>query len=98
MLSTLYHDFTADLFGTREAWKNSTSISDFVFVRYRRQEKRMASIIALFVGAVVGSEMFKSNAGMGGALWMAAGLKLAVAFMFLLWKKDASEERQVLSP
>ncbi len=97
VLSTLYHDFTADLFGMREAWRNSASLPDFVCTRYRRQEKRLASIIALFTGAVVGSEMFKSNAGMSGALWMAAGLKLTVASVFLVWKKDTSGERYSLS-
>lgn len=98
VLSTLYHDFTADLLGITKAWENSASISDFVFVQYKRQEKRLASIFALFTGAVVGSEMFKSNAGMSGALWMAAGLKLTVACVFLVWKRDASEEQPDLSP
>jgi Protein of unknown function (DUF1275) len=98
VLSTLYHDFSADIYGIREAWGNSATFSDFVFVQHRRQEKRLASILAFFVGAVTGSEMYKSRAGIAGALWMAAGLKLAMVFMFVVWKKDASEERQSLSP
>ena len=92
VLSTLYHDFTADLYGVKEAWRRSSSFADFILVQWRRQEKRLASITALFVGGLVGGEMYKSAAGMGGALWMAAGLKGAVAMSFLIWKKDASEE------
>lgn len=98
VLSTLYHDFSADLFGIARAWRNRTSVPNFILMQYKRQGMRLASIVALFVGAVVGSEMFKSNAGMGGALWMAAGLKLTVACMFLVWKKDVSEEQDNLPP
>jgi hypothetical protein len=97
VLSTLYHDITADLYGMRQVWKSSTGLLDFLWVQYRRQEKRLASVIALFVGAVVGSEMFKSRAGMSGTLWIASGLKFAVAGMFILWRKDASEEQNLSS-
>lgn len=97
VLSTLFHDFTADLYGIGAAWENSKSLSHFIFVEYRRQEKRLASILALFVGAVCGSEMFKSNAGMAGALWTAVGLKAGVTLMLLLWRKDSSEEQSLSS-
>ncbi len=89
VLSTLYHDFTADLYGTREAWRKSSSFRDFILVQWRRQEKRLASIVALFVGGLVGGQMYKSVAGMAGALWMAAGLKGAISLTFLIWKRDA---------
>lgn len=93
VLSTLFHDFTADLYGIRKSWQESTSISDFVFTHQRRQEKRLFSIFALFVGGIVGGEMYKSSVGMSGALWLAAGLKLGVTMMWLCWKKDPSEEQ-----
>ncbi|ETN46742.1 uncharacterized protein HMPREF1541_00931 [Cyphellophora europaea CBS 101466] len=92
VLSTLYHDFTADLYNLRRCWCESTSITDFFFNQQRRQEKRLFSIIALFVGGIVGGEMYKSSVGMAGALWLAAGLKLSVSLMWLFWKKDPSEE------
>jgi hypothetical protein len=95
VLSTLFHDFIADLYGIREAWRRSASISHFIFVEYRRQEKRLASIIALFVGAVCGSEMFKSGAGMSGALWTAVGLKAGLTMVLLTWKKDPSESQSL---
>jgi Protein of unknown function (DUF1275) len=91
-LSTLYHDFTGDLYGTRDAWRKSSSIADFFLVQFRRQEKRFASIVALFLGGLVGGEMYKSSAGMSGALWMGAGLKGAIALTFLIWKKDSEGE------
>ena len=93
VLSTIYHDFTADLFGTKEAWRKSSSFADFVLVQWKRQEKRFASIVALFIGALVGCEMYKSTAGMSGALWMAAGLKGAISLTFLIWKEDGVEEQ-----
>lgn len=92
VLSTLFHDFTADLYGLRRSWQQSSSLADFIFNRQRRQEKRLFSMIALFVGGVIGGEMYKSAVGMTGALWLAAALKLAVSFSWLLWKKDASED------
>jgi uncharacterized membrane protein YoaK (UPF0700 family) len=92
VLSTLFHDFTADLYGIRKSWQQSNGWIDFVLNKQRRQEKRFLSIVALFVGGIVGGEMYKSRLGMAGALWLAAGLKLGVAAVWLVWKKDRSEE------
>lgn len=94
VLSTLYHDFTADLYNLRRSWSESSSLSDFLLTRQRRQEKRLFSVIALFVGGIVGGEMYKSAVGMAGALWLAAGLKLGIAVVWLAWKKDPSEEEE----
>ena len=66
VLSTLYHDFTADLYGIAEAWRTSGSIHNFFLEGQRRQARRAASILALFIGGIVGGEMFKSKAGMSG--------------------------------
>ena len=96
VLSTLYHDFTADLFGIHDAWRKGLSLLDFILVQWRRQEKRLASIVALFVGGLVGGEMYKSAAGMSGALWMAAWLKGAISLTFLAWKKDDLEDQTLL--
>lgn len=91
VLSTLYHDFTADLYCTKDLWRKSASCKDFAFVTCRRQNKRLLSIIALFIGGVVGGEMYKSRAGMGGALWLAAGLKGGIAIAFALWRKEQDD-------
>ena len=95
MLSTLYHDFTADLYGTNETWKKSESVKDFLLVRNKRQEKRLACILALFVGGVIGGEMYKSAAGMEGALWMAAGIKGTIAVAFLVWRGEQAEQHSL---
>lgn len=92
VLSTLYHDFVADTLGTRQAWLRRTSAKDFFLFRYKRQEKRFASIVALFLGAFIGGQMYKSSAGMDGALWFAAGLKGAVVIAFLVWKKQGVDD------
>ena len=96
VISTLYHDWTGDLLCTRQLWRQSKSIKDFVLVQSRRQNKRLASIIALFLGAFVGGEMFKSRVGMAGGLWLAASLKGVIVVMFALWPKQrlANEEEE----
>lgn len=92
VLSTLYHDYVADTLTYRQLWRQSKGVSDFLFVQGRRQNKRLLSIIALFLGGVVGGEMYKSKVGMAGALWLAAALKGAVCVVFALWKKEKVEE------
>jgi hypothetical protein len=92
VLSALYHDFVADLYNLRSTWRSRSSAADFFLQTQRRQGKRLFSIIALFVGGIVGGEMYKSTLGMAGALWLAAGLKLAMAASFLLWWKDSELE------
>lgn len=92
VLSTLYHDYVADTLTYRQLWRQSSSVSDFLFVQGRRQNKRLASIIALFLGGVVGGEMYKSKAGMAGALWLAAAIKCTVAVVFAFWKKEKSQD------
>lgn len=94
VLSTLYHDWTADLLCTRQIWRQSPSIKEFIFVQGRRQNKRLASIVALFLGAFVGGEMFKSRIGMAGGLWLAAGLKACIVFAFSLWPKQKPSEEK----
>lgn len=91
VLSTLFHDWTGDLLGTKQLWRQSPSVKDFVFVQGRRQNKRLLAIIALFVGGFVGGEMYKSKVGMAGALWLAAFLKGSVAVSFALWRRQKEE-------
>ncbi|KAK5064993.1 hypothetical protein LTR84_000828 [Exophiala bonariae] len=88
VLSTLYHDFTADLYSLRTSWRNRTSLQHFFLGPQRRQATRLASILSLFIGGIVGGETYKSKAGMAGALWMAAGLKLAVTMAYVFWRQE----------
>lgn len=91
VLSTLYHDFTADLYGIAEAWRKSGSIHAFFLEGQRKQGRRAASILALFLGGIVGGEMFKSRAGMSGSLFFAAGIKGAICVAWVLWKSEDPE-------
>ena len=92
VISTLFHDFTADLYNIRTSWNESASLADFICDQQRRQKKRLCSIIALLLGGIVGGEMYKSPADMAGALWLAAGLKFGISLTFLFWRKDPEEE------
>lgn len=95
VLSTLYHDFVADLLGMRQAWTSKGSLREFFLDKFKRQEKRFACIVALFLGAMIGGEMYKSPAGMDGALWLAAGLKFGITIAFLVWKKESSFKDEI---
>ncbi|KIY03640.1 uncharacterized protein Z520_00331 [Fonsecaea multimorphosa CBS 102226] len=95
VLSARYHDVCADLHTIRDSWRKSSSLWEFFVVRERRQERRAACILALFLGGVVGGEMYKSSAGMAGALWLAAGLKFGILIGWFCWKgqKGDHEDR-----
>ena len=95
VLSTLYHDWTADLLCTRNLWRQSSGLKEFIFKTGRRQNKRLASIISLFLGALIGGEMYKAKIGMAGGLWLAAALKGGISFAFILWpkQKQTTEEK-----
>lgn len=95
VLSTLYHDWTGDLLGTRHSWRQSSSVKDFVLVHGRRQNKRLFAIVALFAGGCVGGEMYKSKVGMAGALWLASFLKGCVVVTFALWRKQREEVEEL---
>ncbi|KAL2436569.1 hypothetical protein ABEF95_012223 [Exophiala dermatitidis] len=92
VLSALYHDFTADLLAIRTSWKRSPSLWEFLVVQQRRQGRRLASIVALFIGGIIGGEMYKSRAGMAGALWLAAGAKLAIVVAWCFWKGGSTDD------
>jgi uncharacterized membrane protein YoaK (UPF0700 family) len=92
VLSTLYHDFTADLYGIRAGWRESGgSLRGFFLRGQRRQGRRLASIVALFLGGIVGGEMFKSQAGMSGSLFFAAGVKGGICLAWAVWKGERIE-------
>lgn len=95
VVSTLYHDYVADTLAYRQLWRQSSSVSNFLFVQGRRQNKRLASIVALFLGGVVGGEMYKSRVGMAGALWLAAALKCAIVIAFAVWRKEPVDDEDL---
>ncbi|KAK3941970.1 hypothetical protein QBC46DRAFT_381405 [Diplogelasinospora grovesii] len=61
---------------------------DIFAARNVERNRRMAAPLLLLLGAFVGGLFAHSPLGVAGALWTAAVLKLAVAFVWLLWPAD----------
>lgn len=88
VLSTLYCDFTADLYRLPYSLRNMSSWHSFFFIDERRQFRRLGCILSLFLGGLTGGMMFRSNAGMIGAIWLAAGLKGSMVALWVVWKSE----------
>ncbi|KAI0010712.1 hypothetical protein F4779DRAFT_576562 [Xylariaceae sp. FL0662B] len=56
------------------------------------RNRRVAAPLLLLVGALIGGFWARSEIGMMGALWTAAGLKLCIAATWLVWKSEEEEE------
>ncbi|KAB8077725.1 hypothetical protein BDV29DRAFT_40901 [Aspergillus leporis] len=54
-----------------------------------KRNRRIGGVVMLLVGAIVGGWLSKSSGGMQSALWMAAGVKMVIAFAWLVWKGEA---------
>lgn len=52
-----------------------------------KRNRRMAAVVVLLSGAIVGGWLCRSSAGMSIVLWVAAALKLFVALGFYFWKE-----------
>ncbi|KAI1338124.1 hypothetical protein F5Y15DRAFT_132144 [Xylariaceae sp. FL0016] len=52
------------------------------------RNRRAAAPILLLLGALVGGFWARTEIGMAGALWTAAGLKACMVLMWLLWKAE----------
>lgn len=91
VLSTLYHDLVADSLGVRKCWMESSSIWDFM-VSQKRQARRLACILALFSGALIGGFVFQSPAGLAAALWLAFAIKTTIAVTWCLWRRKTVTE------
>lgn len=57
------------------------------------RNRRAASAIALFIGAVVGGVLSKSSWGYSVALWIATGLKACMVVAWLVWKQKAHDQK-----
>ncbi|KAK9235247.1 hypothetical protein V1525DRAFT_281329 [Lipomyces kononenkoae] len=53
-----------------------------------KRSRRLLGSVALLIGAIVGGFIFKSDAGLAAALWLAGGLKFAIAVVWCFWKAD----------
>lgn len=94
VLSTIYHDLIADMLGLRKCWIESESIWNFL-VTQKRQARRLACIVALFSGALIGGFVFNSPVGLAAALWLAFAIKTTIAVTWCLWRRQNITETVV---
>ncbi|KAF4119476.1 Protein of unknown function (DUF1275) [Geosmithia morbida] len=53
-----------------------------------KRNRRVLAVILLVAGGILGGWLQRTSAGMPGALWLAAGLKLAMAISWLGWRSE----------
>lgn len=58
------------------------------------RNRRIAAAILTLVGGIAGGWLQRSRAGMPGALWIAAALKLAIAVSWLVWPAKKKVEKK----
>jgi len=51
-----------------------------------KRNRRIASILLLVAGGVVGGWLQRSSAGMSTALWLAGGIKFVIGFGWVFWR------------
>lgn len=74
VLTSLYCDLLSDPGLVKGVGKNE------------KRDRRVVAIAMMLGGGVVGGWMQRTGAGMSGALWLAAGIKLVLAGAWLGWK------------
>ena len=65
------------------------SDQDLFALRNTERNRRAAAPILLVLGAVMGGLIAHSAVGVGGALWIAAALKLFAVVAWMLWPAEA---------
>jgi len=51
-----------------------------------KRNRRAGAIIGILIGGIAGGWISRSSAGMSVSLWIAAGIKLLIAFSWSIWK------------
>ena len=74
VLTSIY----CDLFSDQELFK----------LRNVERNQRVGAPVFLFLGALFGGFFAHTDFGVAGALWMAAGLKLVVIVLWLVWPAE----------
>lgn len=78
VLTSIYCDLfsDADLFRADNAERN----------------RRLAAPLMLLVGALAGGLFAHSGLGVAGALWTAAGLKVLIVLVWVIWPEEEEED------
>jgi uncharacterized membrane protein YoaK (UPF0700 family) len=88
VLTSLYCDLMANLSGIWTSWRKRETARDFFFVTEKKHGRRFIAILLLWCGAVIGGFASKSPGGPGGALWVAAAVKLGILVAWFFWRED----------
>jgi len=51
-----------------------------------KRNRRVAAVLAILIGGIAGGWISRSKAGMSVSLWIAAGIKFAIAVSWSVWK------------
>lgn len=53
-----------------------------------KRNRRIASVVTLLLGGIIGGWCSRKEVGMSAALWLAGGVKVAIAVGFACWKES----------
>ncbi|KAK2754879.1 hypothetical protein FQN54_006772 [Arachnomyces sp. PD_36] len=90
VLTSVYYDIVA-ADPTRLPSTQSTFLSNV------KRNRRIAAVVFLLSGAIVGGWICRSEPGMSVVLWVASVLKLFVAFGFYFWKGKVVTDGTIVS-
>ncbi|KAK9312497.1 hypothetical protein V1522DRAFT_446464 [Lipomyces starkeyi] len=83
VLTSVYYDLASD--PGLAAWPSENV----------KRNRRIGGVVALLIGAIAGGWIFKSKDGLATALWIGAGLKLAIAISWCFWKAERDEKNNL---
>ena len=94
VLSTIYYDFMSEvtqILPHDEGDSRWERLGREILWNEKRN-RRFGSIAALFLGGLAGGFIFRSDAGMDAALWIACGLKFMVSFAWIIWPNEEKND------
>ena len=96
-VSSVYHTWTAGLFGMRQRWRESISWKTFLLDTddgaENKQLHRTGAICALFLGAVVTGQMYKTGYGVTTSLFVAVAMKGTMTMFWVFWPSAHSNDQ-----
>ena len=57
-----------------------------------QRNRRVASVVAILLGGIIGGWLSRTSNGMPTAIWFAAGVKGAIAVAWVVWKDEVPKE------
>lgn len=66
-------------------------VSGAAFKKDVEERRRVGAVVCLLLGSVIGGFWARSEVGLMGALWTAAGMKGAIILAWLFWREDRED-------